>query len=189
MSAAEKFLEIDLDWYGYDELLKGLDLLPSSVGKSVVKAAERKALKPMASAVKARAAQVGDGSLAKKVKITPRRPGKGGRSTLEGAASMYLVIADPTAHLVEFGTEPHLIERDQKQVLASGKDVFGKVVHHPGADPQPMLRPAWDAGKGRLLRDLALEIAKGLERLGKRLHKQAVSGKLSKRGFKTLMGK
>lgn len=47
--------------------------------------------------------------------------------------------------LVEYGTPPHIIKADRAKAL--GKDGrFGAEVHHPGAKPQPWLRPAFDQG-------------------------------------------
>lgn len=47
---------------------------------------------------------------------------------------------------VEFGTDPHIIKPVNKKFLKfkgdGGKEVFAKVVHHPGTRPQPFVRPA-----------------------------------------------
>src|ERR1019366_7757339 len=50
----------------------------------------------------------------------------------------------PYASIIEYGTKPHLIVAKNKKVLANFKEkkIFGKVVHHPGTKPHPMLRPA-----------------------------------------------
>ncbi len=44
---------------------------------------------------------------------------------------------------VEFGTPPHLIKPKDKQALkfkAGGKEVFAKIVRHPGTRPNPFIR-------------------------------------------------
>ena len=46
----------------------------------------------------------------------------------------------PHAHLVEFGTAPHVIESD-KPMGRSGQ--FGRRVQHPGTDPQPFFYPVY----------------------------------------------
>ena len=46
----------------------------------------------------------------------------------------------PHAHLVEFGTAPHVIE-SKKPMGQSGQ--FGRRVRHPGTDPQPFFYPVY----------------------------------------------
>jgi hypothetical protein len=47
----------------------------------------------------------------------------------------------PHAHLVEFGTKPHLIKAKNGKVLMFN-GAFRKEVHHPGAKPEPYFQPA-----------------------------------------------
>lgn len=55
----------------------------------------------------------------------------------------------PHAHLVEFGTAPHVIESDR----AMGRDgIFGHRVEHPGSPPQPFFYPAYRSEKPKLKR-------------------------------------
>jgi HK97 gp10 family phage protein len=55
----------------------------------------------------------------------------------------------PYAGFVEFGTKPHIIRpKSPGGVLAfkiGGRQVFAKMVHHPGTKPQPYVRPAFEA--------------------------------------------
>jgi len=53
------------------------------------------------------------------------------------------------AMYVEFGTAPHIITPNSAQALhwksdgkqgTKGKDVFAKIVHHPGSQPFPFIR-------------------------------------------------
>ena len=49
---------------------------------------------------------------------------------------------------VEFGTPPHIIRPKNKKSLkwtVGGKDVFAKIVHHPGTRPQPFIRNTFKA--------------------------------------------
>jgi hypothetical protein len=49
------------------------------------------------------------------------------------------------AFCVEFGTKPHIIRPKNKKSLhwkQGNKDVFAKIVHHPGTFPQPFIRTA-----------------------------------------------
>jgi len=52
------------------------------------------------------------------------------------------------AFFVEFGTAPHIIKPVNAKSLHwknGGKDVFAKVVHHPGTDPNPFIRSTINA--------------------------------------------
>ncbi len=51
----------------------------------------------------------------------------------------------PHSHLVEFGTEEHLIPTDDTNVVLKilGR-LIRKQIKHPGATPKPFLRPAFD---------------------------------------------
>jgi HK97 gp10 family phage protein len=54
----------------------------------------------------------------------------------------------PYAGFVEHGTGPHEIRPRNKKVLkftVHGKVVFARVVHHPGTQAQPYVRPAFQA--------------------------------------------
>ena len=73
---------------------------------------------------------------------------------------MHVGSTDPKAHLIEFGTAK--------------------------MSAQPTLRPAWDTDKKRVLNTFAREIGKNLEKLAKRLARQAAAGKLSKGGARAL---
>jgi len=47
---------------------------------------------------------------------------------------------------VEWGTPPHVIYPKNAKALhwkSGGKDVFAKVVHHPGTRAQPFIRPSF----------------------------------------------
>lgn len=53
--------------------------------------------------------------------------------------------ADYSAH-IEYGTKPHVIKPQSAKYLhfkgKDGKDVFAKIVNHPGTRPQPIMRNA-----------------------------------------------
>lgn len=49
------------------------------------------------------------------------------------------------AFYIEFGTAPHIIRAVNAKALhwkMGGKDMFAKVVHHPGTEPFPFIRAA-----------------------------------------------
>lgn len=71
------------------------------------------------------------------------------------------------AHLVEFGTAVHRITAKAGKVLAyiSGfQRVFARSVLHPGAKPQPFLRPAGDAKAREALDTMGDVLGVGIER-------------------------
>ncbi|AZV00398.1 tail-component protein [Paracoccus phage vB_PthS_Pthi1] len=87
------------------------------------------------------------------------------RRAAKGTAPPVIMYVGPGerafhAHLVEFGTAPHIV---------GGKFAGAR---HPGTAPQPFARPVWDANKGAALRILAeelrLQINKAIARQAKR---------------------
>lgn len=62
------------------------------------------------------------------------------------------VVADGWyGHLVEFGTDPHLIPRRGSKLLKINGRVVRGPVQHPGTPPRPFLRPAFRAQSGKVL--------------------------------------
>jgi len=53
---------------------------------------------------------------------------------------------------VEFGTGPHEIVAKNKKVLANKKKgiIFGRKVKHPGSQPRPYMRPAFENNRRRV---------------------------------------
>lgn len=71
------------------------------------------------------------------------------------------------AHLVEFGTAPHVIKAQEGKALGKG-GIFGSEVHHPGATAKPFFYVSWRANKkkarsriARATRKAAKEVAAG----------------------------
>lgn len=57
------------------------------------------------------------------------------------------------ANILEHGTKPHLIEPVESNLLhfkIGDKDVFTKLVHHPGTKPQPHWQPAYEKASIKL---------------------------------------
>jgi len=77
-------------------------------------------------------------------------------------------VKAPHAHLVEFGTAPHV-----NGGLFAGSQ-------HPGTAPRPFVRPAWDASKDRALsiitEELRAQIAKAVARQAKAAAKRRARG-------------
>ena len=87
------------------------------------------------------------------------------RRAAKGTAPPVIMYVGPGerafhAHLVEFGTAPHIV---------GGKFAGAR---HPGTAPQPFARPAWDANKDAALRivaeELRVQIDKAIARQAKR---------------------
>lgn len=90
------------------------------------------------------------------------------------------------AHLVEWGAAAHEIKPRKKNqsgrlAFSEGGDIVRPgVVQHPGAPPQPFMRPAWDENQMRALNiirdDLTEVIHAAVVRLAKRRAKRAAKG-------------
>ena len=70
----------------------------------------------------------------------------------------------PHAHLVEFGTAPHLTRVDSAQVLSTGRTTFGRVAQQPGTAAQPFVFPAFEAKKGDAVRVIAHNLRGAIKR-------------------------
>jgi hypothetical protein len=59
-----------------------------------------------------------------------------------------IVVRSRLGLMTEFGTRPHIIRSHGPYPLRNRRtgQVFGPVVHHPGTQPRPFLRPALDDG-------------------------------------------
>lgn len=137
---------------GLSDLQKALDTLPAKLQANVMRGALRAAGKPIAEAARS-AAPVAEGDLAASIRIATRvksgtvigRVVAGGKGSSKRGAAYH-------AHLVEYGTRPHIIEaKPPNKMLAIG---FARV-EHPGARPKPFMRPALDTAHGTALAAMA----------------------------------
>jgi len=83
---------------------------------------------------------------------------KVGGGTKKGADVFY-------AHMVEFGTRPHVIKARSGSALHIGNS-FPRSVNHPGTRPQPFVRPAFDSMAPQALAAVAEQIRKRLTKEG-----------------------
>ena len=144
-------------------LERALKRLPKAMGKSVLRAAAKKALKPVRVAAEANAPVGHTGRFKKSfaIKSTLSKRQRRGRAKLSrGGVIMYVGSTDPKAHLLEFGTSK--------------------------MRARPTLRPAWDANKHRVLAVLGDELWFALARAARRLAKRAEAGKLSSKQIRGL---
>lgn len=166
---------IEAHMTGVDALDDALSQLSKRMGTAVVRAALKKAAQPIVDAAKD-LVPVRTGRLRESLTVSERltRRQRKGSKRMPGSVTVYIGGAWPKgahAHLVEFGTAPHLITVDLKDALA-GADVYGRTVLHPGTPARPFLRPAWDANKAQALENLGKELWAELEKARARLAKQ-----------------
>lgn len=136
---------------GFDQLSEVLAGLPGKLGEQVVDKILRKAAQPMlrkAKELSSNADVTGDttksiGILANRkansIKLGPRRGGG---------------FKGYTAHLLEYGTAPHIIRAKAAGGLLHFAGTYVAEVHHPGMAAQPFMRPAFDATHGAVVQSI-----------------------------------
>lgn len=130
----------DVQVKGLSELQKALDTLPTKIQNNIMRGALRAGSKLIKNEAAARV-PVESGLLSSSLRISTRnRDGKVQASVSVGGATKKGAIIARHAHLVEFGTKPHIIEAKPGKTLAIGVSR----VNHPGSKPQPFMRPALD---------------------------------------------
>ena len=124
---------------GLSELQKILDQFPAQVEKKILRGALRAGQKVVLEQAKAAIHNV-SGELAASLRISTRagRDGKISARVVAGNKTAYY------AHMVEFGTAKHLIKpKNRKSLFIAG--IMRELVHHPGSQKKPFMRPAADA--------------------------------------------
>jgi len=134
---------------GLDEIQKLLNRLPANIEANVMRGALRAGVKVIETEAKTRV-PVKTGKLLKSIRISSRKRGSELKVTLKAGGK-----GAKHAHLVEFGTQPHVINAKPESVLEFLQGIFAKTVMHPGARMKPFMRPALDAGRHLALREMA----------------------------------
>lgn len=141
-------MSANLKVYGFRELEKALAQLPAGTSKGVARRAMKKELKPVADMANAFWPGADDDVF----RITSRLSGgqKGDSLAKRGRSVLNMFVGapggaqgTPEAHLIEFGTGP----RYQKNGRFTGS-----------VSPQPMLQPAWDMHKRKILDGLGARL-------------------------------
>lgn len=159
---------LDVKIKGWEELQKALDELPKKIEANIVKSALRQAVKVVALEAK-RQVPVGTGALRASIRYGVDRkketrmpfgyvkagPSEEGDEPKGKKTAFY-------AHMVEFGTQAHVIRAKNSRALAVGVDV----VHHPGSKARPFMRPAFDATRQAALQAFANQVKKRLTKAG-----------------------
>jgi HK97 gp10 family phage protein len=166
---------------GDKELLRTLNRLEAKATRRVVRPAASKAMTPVLKDARRRARDIGEhGALAKSL---------GKKTKTYSRAGVVMVIIGPrsdyqdpatghkpskTAHLVEYGTAPHTIQPKHGKVLVFEPDtwntptVIARRTVHPGAKPQPFMRPAFDTKSDQASYIFMTEVRKNILKEAKR---------------------
>lgn len=123
---------------GLSDLQKFLDTLTPKVEANIMRGALRAGMNVVKPIAQANVHSV-SGELAAGLKVGTRRRG--------GTVTANLKATGPhasIAHLVEYGTKAHFIQVKNSKWLTFG-GIFAKSVAHPGARPNPFMRPALDS--------------------------------------------
>lgn len=152
-------MPIDQNITGGAELQAALSSLPAKIEKNIMRAAVRAG----AAVLRAEArlnVPVATGALKKSIKISAKatRGQINVKVTAGGKGARH-------AQLVEYGTRPHEIKPDGAAALAVGGAVVGAVMH-PGAQPKPFMRPAFDAKAQEAIAAVAAKIRERLTEQG-----------------------
>ncbi len=134
---------------GLEELAEFLDILPGKLGRNTLRGAVRAGCVPMKDYAKA-AAPIKTGALRRSLRVTSRGLRNGnaiGKVRAGGRVAGGTIVRH--AHLIEYGTKPHLIPNS----VINGR--FVGTVHHPGTAPRPFMRPAFDAQGRNGIREFA----------------------------------
>lgn len=169
-------MKLSVKTEGFRELERALaEIERKATAKAVMRRALVKAATPVAemAAALAPVGQTGNlkGSIGISTRLSWRQKKENRRLQAEGKAAVEIFIgpdyakAGRHAHLVEFGTAPH---------VNAGKFPGTR---HPGTAPQPFMRPAWDAeGRptlDRLGKEMWSEIEKAAARAARRAARAA----------------
>lgn len=154
---------------GFDELERALMQLGKKVAKKVTKSAMSKARRVVVVDIRERV-PVRHGDLKRSIgakRITRSR--KQQATDVIGARSRKRMLdgkpINPAnyAHIVEFGSKPHAIFPKAGGMLSLPIGLR-PYVRHPGAKPQPFMRPAWRASAPKALSVFKREYAKGVRK-------------------------
>jgi HK97 gp10 family phage protein len=123
---------------GLRELNAFLQVLPVKIEKNILRSALRAGGNVIKNEARANV-PVAEGALKKSVRVTTSSNGGVVKATVKAGGKKA-----PHAHLVEFGTRPHKILPKNAAALAIAGAVVSSV-DHPGARPNPFMRPALDS--------------------------------------------
>lgn len=133
-------MSVSMKVEGFREIEKALAALPQGTAKGVARRAMKKELEPVASMANAFWPGADDAVFRVTSRIARSQMGDSSMTRGKSVLNMFVGSSNtPEAHLLEFGTGP----RYQKNGRFTGS-----------VAPQPMLQPAWDANKHKILEGL-----------------------------------
>lgn len=138
---------------GLDRLNAALQRFPAALAKRILRYAIRRAGAAFQRRAKAEAPRR-TGELRRKIYV---------RTAQSGATVTARVGAGFPGRFVQAGTRPHEIRVSRAFALASRSQIFGRVVHHPGARPNPFMARAWSSGVDEALTVFRVELASKLD--------------------------
>ena len=134
----------DIKIEGLEALYKQLQELPAKIEQNVMRGALRAGQKTFLERARA-GVPVKSGDLRNSLRIKT--------SSRRGHVTATLIAGDKKAfyaHMVERGTAAHFIKpKKRKSLFFAG--LAREVVHHPGAQKKPFMRPAFDQGNREAL--------------------------------------
>ena len=165
---------------GDKELRRAMEQLRTRGKRNkVTRPAVREATKPIRTDMKANAPVGPTGKLKRSIKSV-FRTGKTGIYSITGPEYKTHIVdgrrVNPSnyAHLVEFGTSPHVVAA-RGLALSDGGSVFGRSIAHPGTTGKGFMRRAYDMNratanrilKTRTFEEIKKEVAKLNAKYGK----------------------
>lgn len=150
----------DSEIVGGRELDRLLQTLPVKMERNIMRGALRSGAVIIRDEIKRRA-PVDSGALRDSIRVTTRAK----KGTVSASAKVGNRVAW-YAHLVEFGTRPHVIvPRRQGGAMQFG-GVETRLVQHPGIQGRPFVRPAGDSATPSALAEVTKYVRRRLNKQG-----------------------
>lgn len=141
------------------EVLKNLDQLPAKIEANIVRGALRASAKPIVDSAKQNVPEE-TGALRDSIRISSSIDKKKGDVRIQVKAGKRGKKGDPYyAHMVEFGTLPHLIKGP---IFFNGE--WRQNVYHPGTRPNGFMRRAFDTTADAVIAAYAAYMRKRIPR-------------------------
>lgn len=136
---------MEVEIQGLDQLYRLLQELPVRIEKNVLRGGLRAGAVVLREEAK-RGVPVKSGALRDSIRVSTRSR-RGIVSARISAGTRAGVARDRDAyyaHMVEFGTKPHIIRSRIAKALLLQKGRYIEGINHPGARRKPFMRPAFD---------------------------------------------
>lgn len=151
---------------GGPELQKILDELPVRMERNFLRAGLRAGGAVVRDEARKNINNV-TGALSKSVRVSTRSRGGQVKAIVRAGNKEAFY-----AHMVEFGTAPHMLNKgvdNKSKVLNIAGNLVGGKVMHPGAKAKPFLRPAVDENQSQIVKAVG-------ERIKARIAKEGLTG-------------